>query len=110
MLVFSCYEKHTDTNFLTYLDVDECATNNGGCDSKRTCKNTVGSMSCGDCPAGYINDGAKGCKGLYVSASVCVCVCVCLRERVCPDAGESMYEVCSSTESFVRVTVSVTSA
>merc|ERR1719203_476883 len=24
--------------------------------------NTVGSMKCGDCPAGYANSGAKGCK------------------------------------------------
>ena len=45
------------------LDVDECATNNGGCDSLRKCANKVGSMSCDDCPAGYANDGAKGCKG-----------------------------------------------
>ena len=62
---------HAYINTLTHLDVNECAANNGGCDSKRTCTNTVGSMSCGDCPAGYANDGAKGCKG------VCVCVCVC---------------------------------
>ena len=46
------------------LDVDECATNDGGCDSKRKCVNTVGSMSCDDCPAGYTNYGAKGCKGV----------------------------------------------
>merc|ERR1719271_1462723 len=43
-------------------DVDECKTNNGGCHSKRTCTNTAGSITCGDCPAGYVNDGAKGCK------------------------------------------------
>ena len=66
---------HTHTLAPVYSDVDECLNNNGGCDSKRTCKNTVGSMSCGDCPAGYVNDGAKGCKGL--------CVCLCVRARVC---------------------------
>merc|ERR1719476_129893 len=43
-------------------DVNECLQNNGGCDSKRTCMNTVGSMTCGDCSSGYENDGAKGCK------------------------------------------------
>ena len=47
-----------------YLDVNECAKSNGGCDSKRKCMNTAGSMSCGNCPAGYTNYGAKGCKGL----------------------------------------------
>ena len=48
-----------------HLDVNECAKSNGGCHSKRKCMNTVGSMKCGDCAAGYTNDGAKGCKGLY---------------------------------------------
>jgi len=43
-------------------DEDECASNNGGCDSKRKCTNTVGSFKCEDCPCGYVNDGAKGCK------------------------------------------------
>jgi hypothetical protein len=41
---------------------DPCATNNGGCHSKRACTNNAGSAKCGDCPAGYTNDGAKGCK------------------------------------------------
>merc|ERR1712032_1207121 len=45
-------------------DVDECATSNGGCDNKRKCINTVGSMKCGNCATGYLNDGAKGCKAL----------------------------------------------
>ena len=42
---------------------DLCAKSNGGCHSKRKCVNTVGSAKCGDCAAGYTNDGAKGCKG-----------------------------------------------
>ena len=53
------------------LDHDECKEGNGGCDSKRKCVNTVGSHSCDDCPAGWANDGDKGCKGLFVS-SECV--------------------------------------
>ena len=53
------------------LDVNECATNSGGCDSKRKCINTVGSMKCGDCATGYLNDGAKGCKGLCTLLSSC---------------------------------------
>merc|ERR1711934_903071 len=41
---------------------DPCKTNNGGCDSKRKCTSTGGVASCGNCPAGFTNDGAKGCK------------------------------------------------
>ena len=37
---------------------------NGGCDSKRTCTNTPGGRTCGDCPFGWMNDGDTGCKGL----------------------------------------------
>ena len=47
-----------------YLDVNECAKHNGGCDRKRKCMEKLGTISCGNCPAGYVNDGAKGCKGL----------------------------------------------
>ena len=44
------------------LDVNECAVKNGGCHAKRECTNTAGGMTCDDCAAGYVNDGAKGCK------------------------------------------------
>ena len=56
--------RHKHSHKPVHSDVNECATNNGGCHSNRKCTNTVGSFSCGDCPAGYTNDGAKGCKGL----------------------------------------------
>ena len=55
---------HTHTHTPVNVDVNECLQGNGGCDSKRKCINTLGSMSCGDCSAGYVNDGVKGCKGL----------------------------------------------
>ena len=48
------------------VDVNECLKNNGGCHSKRKCANTPGSRTCGNCPSGYTNDGATGCKGLCV--------------------------------------------
>merc|ERR1719238_1891711 len=50
-------------------DVNECLKNNGGCHSQRKCTNTVGSMSCGDCSAGYTNDGTKGCKDVNECAT-----------------------------------------
>ena len=50
----------------TKLDIDECAKDNGGCHAKRECDNTNGGMKCGDCAAGWDNDGEKGCKGLFL--------------------------------------------
>ncbi|XP_013185402.1 cubilin [Amyelois transitella] len=38
-------------------DIDECATNNGGCSLMVSCHNTIGSRICGACPPGYIGDG-----------------------------------------------------
>ena len=53
-----------------FPDVNECLVKNGGCDSKRKCINLPGSSKCGDCPAGWLNEGASGCKGLH-----CTLVC-----------------------------------
>ena len=59
-----CHKKHKD--------FDECKINNGGCDSKRKCtsKSDGHFAKCEDCSAGYVNDGAKGCKG-YMRALSC---------------------------------------
>ena len=47
-----------------YADVDECEDGSrGGCHDLRECTNLVGGMRCEDCPAGWTNDGAKGCTG-----------------------------------------------
>ena len=62
-LTFTRTNTLTHTHTHTHSDVDECAKNNGGCDSERKCTNTAGSSKCEDCPAGYVNDGPKGCKG-----------------------------------------------
>jgi len=45
-----------------HVRANKCLKNNGGCDSKRPCTETGGSVKCEDCPAGYANDGATGCK------------------------------------------------
>ena len=51
------------SNTFVYSDIDECATDNGGC--THTCTNTEGSYVC-SCKGGYElddNDG-KGCNGM----------------------------------------------
>ncbi len=42
-------------------NVNECNTNNGGCDPLTACTDTVGSFVCGDCPSGYTGNGLTGC-------------------------------------------------
>jgi len=43
--------------------LSKCFHNNGGCHGRRKCTVTsAGDVTCGDCPAGYANVGAKGCK------------------------------------------------
>merc|ERR1719183_201592 len=45
-------------------DVNECLKNNGGCHRARNCYNTVGSMECSECGAGWEDEGATGCKDI----------------------------------------------
>ncbi|HEX2678031.1 MAG TPA: EGF domain-containing protein [Polyangiales bacterium] len=40
------------------VDIDECASNHGGCDPVAICNNTPGTHSCA-CPAGYTGDGTS---------------------------------------------------
>ena len=39
-------------------DINECLTNNGGCDENADCKNTLGSFSC-SCKTGYSGNGTS---------------------------------------------------
>jgi len=48
-------------------DVDECATNNGGCSADATCTNAAGAFICA-CKSGYEGDGFT-CTGKPVSAA-----------------------------------------
>ena len=68
--------------------MDECAKDNGGCHEQRKCKNAPGTMKCGDCAAGWDNDGDKKCKGL-LSAIEPVLPSACTSPRVrCSDVDE----------------------
>ena len=51
------------------LDIDECATDNGGCDPLTECSNTPGSFTCGDCPLGYQAGSDGGCVDIDECAS-----------------------------------------
>ncbi len=46
------------------VDVNECASNNGGCHALTTCSNSPGGFACGPCPAGYSGTGESGCQDI----------------------------------------------
>jgi hypothetical protein len=46
------------------VDINECATNNGGCALLRACVNTLGSYACGACASGYVASGTGGCADI----------------------------------------------
>jgi hypothetical protein len=48
---------------LTCTDVNECMTDNGGCDPNAACFNTEGSRNCG-CNTGYVGDGVT-CRRVW---------------------------------------------
>jgi hypothetical protein len=48
-------------SFSIWIDIDECNTNNGGC--QQNCRNTDGSFNC-DCRSGYsLMSDSKTCTG-----------------------------------------------
>jgi len=47
-------------NIICYVDVDECYSNNGGCE--QNCTNTVGSFYC-NCTRGYSLKNDTNCEG-----------------------------------------------
>ena len=64
-------------------DIDECATNNGGCSVNATCTNTIGSRVC-ICTPGYIGDGIT-CVPAECTTSV-----------QCDDGNPCTNDVCQS--------------
>ena len=54
-----------------YVDIDECATHNGGCDTHASCSNTPGSFTCTG-NIGFTGNGIT-CKGMSAAeAGLCV--------------------------------------
>lgn len=49
---------------LTCTDVNECMTNNGGCDQNAACFNTEGGRNCG-CNTGFVGDGVT-CRRVWI--------------------------------------------
>ena len=47
------------------IDIDECLTDNGGCNSNAICTNTPGSFNC-TCKKGFSGDGFN-CEGIFSS-------------------------------------------
>lgn len=45
------------------VDIDECATSNGGCDPLVKCFNVAGSRRCAACPVNYFGYGDDRCFG-----------------------------------------------
>lgn len=65
----------------TCREIDECLEGNGGCDTRATCTNTVGSRECGACPDGLEGTGDTECldvneclteSGLCTEDEVCI--------------------------------------
>jgi len=45
------------------IDINECSTNNGGCDKQAICTNLIGSFNC-SCKNGFLGNGFN-CSGIF---------------------------------------------
>ena len=60
-----CPTGYTSSDYgITCADVDECAVNNGGCDARVECINTVGGYKCGKCPDGFKTAKSGKCEDI----------------------------------------------
>jgi hypothetical protein len=63
-LTEACAPGYASEGFDVCVDINECLTNNGGCDPLTTCTNLPGSRECGPCPSGYFGNGETGCTDI----------------------------------------------
>jgi hypothetical protein len=66
---------------LSCVDVDECATDHGGCDPLTLCSNTTGGRLCGACPSGYGGTGDTACVADACGDGIPGVDCPCLWVR-----------------------------
>ncbi|MBN2337545.1 MAG: hypothetical protein JXP48_03310 [Acidobacteria bacterium] len=57
----TCPRGYTKDSRGECVDINECLTDNGGCDPLTSCTNTPGGRTCGACPPGYTGNGLSGC-------------------------------------------------
>lgn len=70
--------------FCSFLDINECLTSHGGCDTDALCLNTLGSRQCA-CNRGYSGNGLT-CMGKLTASSLVFLYFVRSRQKVsCPD-------------------------
>ena len=70
------------------IDINECLTNNGGCDSNAICANLIGSFEC-TCKPGFYGNGIEcySCPNdsISLSASTSILDCNCTSFNHYPD-------------------------
>jgi len=74
------------------VDINECATNNGGCGVNATCTNTAGSRICA-CNAGHANCGGV-CTSITTLANCGTCGNTCGYSQACA-AGTCVNTICT---------------
>jgi hypothetical protein len=74
------------------VDINECASNNGGCGANATCTNTPGSFSCA-CNAGFARCGGV-CTSITTLANCGACGNVCGYSQAC-SAGTCVNTICT---------------
>jgi len=75
-------------------DIDECATNNGGCSALADCSDTPGSYTC-TCKPGYTGDGVS-CTGRQVKTHAQHCASHALCATVCKTVRPMLSNRCQS--------------
>ena len=64
MLGIGPHSSYMIFHIISGIDIDECASNNGGCSVMADCSNIDGGFTC-TCQNGYVGDGFT-CKGIII--------------------------------------------